>query len=73
MLSDMSHRFVSMQRLVDSSGVRRQDVRQFLEMLAADKLLIEREAAVPDSLFGSLRQFGWFRRSTFADTRADLG
>jgi len=73
MLRDMSHRYVSLQRLVETSGARRQEVRQFLEMLAAENLLIERQASESDSLFGSLRQFGWFRR-TFADTRgADLG
>jgi hypothetical protein len=72
MLSDMSHRYVSLQRLVEASGARRQEVRQFLEMLASENLLIERKVSEPESLFGSLRQFAWFRRG-FADTRADLG
>ena len=63
MLSDMSHRHVSVAQLVDTSGLRRSEVRQFLEMLGAEHLLSEREGVAPDSLFGSLRPLGWIRRA----------
>jgi hypothetical protein len=64
MLSDMSHRHVTLAQLAESSGIRRQDVRSFLDMLGADGLIAEREATAPDSLFGSLRPLGgWLRRA----------
>lgn len=74
MLNDMSLRHVSLAQLVETSGLRRHEVRQFIDMLAAEKLLIEREAAEPDSLFGSLRPFGgWLRRALADPRRADHG
>jgi len=70
MLSDMSHRHVSLAQLVDTSGLRRSEVRQFLDMLAAEHLVSEREGAEPESLFGSLRPLGgWLRRAFSADAR----
>jgi len=69
MLSDMSHRHVSVGQLVDTSGLRRSDVRQFLDMLNAEHLLSEREGAEPESLFGSLRPLGGWLRKAFVDAR----
>ncbi len=66
MLSDLSHRHMSLARLAECSGMRRHDVRAFLEMLEARDLLVEREAAVVDSLFGSLRPLGGWLRRAFA-------
>ena len=65
LLSDMSHRFVTVQQLTDTSGLRRNEVRQFLEMLDGRELLEERESvASPDSQFWSLRPLGgWLRRA----------
>ncbi len=64
MLTDMSHRFMSMPQLIDCSGLNRSMVRQFVEMLELRKLLIERESAAPESLFGSLRPLGgWLKRA----------
>lgn len=64
MLSDMSHRHVSVAQLALASGIRRQDVRQFIDMLGARGILVEREASLPDSLFGSLRPLGgWLKRA----------
>ena len=64
MLSDMSHRHVTLAQLAETSGIRRQDVRSFLDMLGAAGLIAEREASAPDSLFGSLRPLGgWLRRA----------
>ena len=68
MLSDMSHRHMTLAQLVECSGVRRHEVRQFVEMLDARGLIAEREAEPPVSLFGSLRPFGgWLRRAFTTD------
>jgi hypothetical protein len=54
MLSDMSHRYMSMPQLVLSSGATKIEVRSFLQMLGERELLREREGE-PDSIFDSLR------------------
>lgn len=64
MLSDMSHRFVTLPQLVETSGLKRHEVRNFIEMLEGRDLLIERECMSPDSQFWSLRPLGgWIRRA----------
>ena len=64
MLSDMSHRHMSLAQLVECSGIRRHEVRAFIEMLESRGLIAERDAVEPDSLFGSLRPLGgWLRRA----------
>lgn len=63
MLSDMSHRYMSVNQLVLSSGAAKLEVRAFLQMLGEHDLLCEREGE-PDSIFDSLRPIGdWFRRT----------
>lgn len=72
MLSDMSHRHMSLAQLIGASGVRRQEVREFIEMLDARGVISQRDSIVTDSLFGSLRPLGgWLRRamSTHPDRR----
>jgi hypothetical protein len=63
MLSDMSHRHMTVPQLCESSSVRREAVRSFLDMLESRQLLSQREALRPASLFGSLKPFvvGWRR------------
>jgi hypothetical protein len=64
MVSDMSHRFVTLAQLSDLSGLKRHDVRHFVEMLEGRGLLVERESMSPDSQFWSLRPLGgWIRRA----------
>jgi hypothetical protein len=64
MLSDMSHRHMTIGQLVDASGIRRHEVRAFLDMLESGGMVAQRDSIVPDSLFGSLRPFGgWLRRA----------
>ncbi len=64
MLSNMSHRHMTLAQLVECSGVRRQQVRQFVEMLGERGMVAEREASEPDSLFDSLRPLGgWIKRA----------
>ena len=71
MLSDMSHRHLTLAQLAESSGLRRHDVRTFLEMLDANGLIAERDASAPDSLFGSLRPLGGWLRRALAASHAD--
>jgi hypothetical protein len=71
MLSDMSHRHMTLAQLMECSGIKRQEVRVFIEMLEARDLLIEREAPPADSLFGSLRPFGGWLRRALAATHLD--
>ena len=69
MLSDMSHRYMSVTALVLSSGGSKTDVRLFLQMLDEKGLLLEQEGE-QDSFLDSLRPVGdWFRRTIFG---ADL-
>jgi len=66
MLSDMSHRHVTVQQLMTGSGATRMEVRLFLQMLAERGLLREREVLrTEDSLFGALGP--WFRRAIHGD------
>ena len=63
-LNDMSHRHVTVSQLIGSSGLRRQEVCQFIQMLGARGLIAERDRSAPDSLFGSWRPLGgWLRRA----------
>jgi hypothetical protein len=64
MLSDMSHRFVTVQQLMASSGANRLEVRMFLQMLAERGLLAEREA----ERTGLSGLGGWLRRALQGDT-----
>ena len=71
MLSDMSNRHMTLAQLVECSGIRRHEVRTFLDMLESHALITGREAPSTDSLFGSLRPFGGWLRRALAATHAD--
>ena len=58
MLSDMSHRHVTLAQLGESSGVGRQQVRAFIDMLEAHGLVSERGAPEPRSMLAI-----WLRRA----------
>jgi hypothetical protein len=63
MLSDMSHRYMSVPQLILSSGATKLEVRMFMQMLNERGLLREREGE-SESIFDSLRPIGeWFRRT----------
>ena len=67
MLSDMSHRYMTVGSLVLSSGGTKVEVRGFLQMLEENGLLLEREAD-SDSFLDSLRPVGnWVRRNLFGN------
>lgn len=64
MLTDLSHRFVSVAQLAAASGLRRTEVRQFLDMLDGRDLLVDRDLFGSDSVFDSLRPLGgWIRKA----------
>ena len=60
MLSDLSHRWMSLAQLIASSGSSRTEVRGFLTMLSGRGLLVEREAE-PQTFVDSIGE--WFRRT----------
>ncbi len=63
MLSDMSHRYMTLAQLAEASGIRRHTVHQFVRMLETRGLVVTRDTANPDALFGSLRPLlGWLKR-----------
>lgn len=69
MLSDMSHRHLTLAQLANGSGLRRQDVRAFIEMLAARESIVQRDVPVADTVLGSLGPLGgWLRRALAAQT-----
>lgn len=68
MLSDMSHRFVTVQQLMTGSGASRMEVRLFLQMLADRGLLLEQEAE--RNAFASFS--GWLRRTFQSEPRSFL-
>jgi hypothetical protein len=65
MLSDMSHRYMSMPGLVLSSGATKPEVRQFLQMLEGKGVLVDREDE-SDSFFDTtIRPVGDWLRTVF--------
>ena len=69
MLSDMSHRYMSLSQLMSASGLARNEVRAFLDMLQARELLRDREVmGAPDSIFDTLAPIGgWIHRMFTAE------
>lgn len=64
MLTDMSHRHMTLAQLVECSGARRNEVRAFLAMLEVRGLVTLRETKVVRSMFAPLRPLtGWLRRA----------
>jgi hypothetical protein len=64
MASDMSHRFMSLAQLAETSGLKRRLVRGFIDMLESRGLLVARECASTDSQFWSLGPLGgWLKRA----------
>ena len=62
-LSEMSQRFVSVARLVEISGLKKAELRAFIEMLDDRDVVTDRDTAAPDSFLDSLRPLGWLRRA----------
>jgi hypothetical protein len=63
MASDMSHRFMTLAQLASTSGLKRHEVRRFVETLEGRGVLVERESMSAASQFWSLRPLGgWVKR-----------
>jgi hypothetical protein len=62
-LSEMSQRFVSVAKLIEISGLKKTELRAFLDMLEQRALLDDRDTVAPDSFLDSLRDLGWLRRA----------
>jgi hypothetical protein len=62
-LSEMSQRFMSLAKLVEVSGLKKAEVRAFLDMLDGRAVLADRDTTAPDSFFDSISPFGWLRRA----------
>jgi hypothetical protein len=72
MLSDMSHRYMSMAALVQSSGATKLEVRQFLQVLDDMGVLIDREDD-SDSFFDTtIRPVGEWLRTVFGSDQKIL-
>jgi hypothetical protein len=64
MLNDLSQRFMTVPQLAACCGLRRNEVRQFLDMLEARDLIETRDLFNHDSVFDSLRPLGgWIRKA----------
>jgi hypothetical protein len=72
MLSEMSQRHASLSRLVGTSGLKRNEVRMFVDMLGSRGLLVQRDTLPIDSMFGSLRPLGNWLRRALATAHVDL-
>ncbi len=68
MLSDMSHRYMSVSALIDSSGATKVEVRQFLQALDELGVLADREGESDSFYDTTLRPVGDWLRTVF---RAD--
>ena len=62
-LSEMSQRFVSVAKLVEISGLKKAELRAFIEMLDDRDVVTDRDTAAPDSFLDSLRPLSWLRRA----------
>lgn len=62
-LSEMSSRYMSLTQLSDASGLKKNEVRAFVEMLDSRGLVADRDTTAPDSFFDSISPLGWLRRA----------
>jgi hypothetical protein len=71
MLSDMSHRHLTVWQMVATSGLRRAEVQEFVEFLCGQGLVIERERRAA-SLYDRLAPvLAWVQRTWHAAARGD--
>ena len=62
-LSEMSLRYLSLTQLADVSGLKKTEVRAFIDMLNGRGLVAERDSTAPESFFDSISPLGWLRRA----------
>ncbi len=66
MLSEMSSRYMSIVQLAEASGLKKNEVRAFIEMLDGRGLVTERDATAPESFPDSKSPLSWLRRAMTA-------
>jgi hypothetical protein len=66
-LSEMSQRFMSLAKLVEISGLKKGEVRAFVEFLDGRAVISERDTTAPDSFLDSISPLGWLRRAINAN------
>ena len=62
-LSELSQRYISLAKLVEVSGLKKNEVRALIEMLDGRAVLAERDTTAADSFLDSISPFGWLRRA----------
>ena len=72
MLSDMSHRYMSLPALVLSSGGTKPEVRQFLQMLDNMGVLVDREEETDSFFDTTIRPVGDWLRTVFGADHTKL-
>ncbi len=65
MLSDLSHRYMSLSSLVLSSGGTKHEVRQFLQMLDSMGVLVDRQDETDSFFDTTIRPVGDWLRTVF--------
>lgn len=65
-LHEMSQRFVTQQQLQQISGLSRHDLSDFLALMTASDVLLQRGEEESDSWFGALQPMNWLRRPVAA-------
>jgi hypothetical protein len=58
---------MSLAKLVEVSGLKKGEVRAFVELLDGRAVIAERDTTAPDSFFDSLSPLGWLRRAINAN------
>jgi hypothetical protein len=72
MLSDLSHRYMSLSGLVLSSGGTKPEVRQFLHMLDGMGVLVDREDETDSFFDTTIRPVGDWLRTVFGADHTKL-
>jgi hypothetical protein len=62
-LSEMSGRYMSLAQLAEVSGLKKQEVRAFVDMLERKGVIVKRDNTVSDSFLDSISPLGWLRRA----------
>ncbi len=71
MVSDMSHRHMTVWQLVEASGLRRLEVQNFVEILQARGVLAQRERTGPGWTNALQPLRVWIRRAWAATVQGD--
>lgn len=62
-LSEMSLRYMTLSQLAEVSGLKKIEVRVFIDMLEGSSVIAERDSAAADSFLDSISPLAWLRRA----------